>query len=214
MLRNPLLSGRAPLQAASALEGCGAVHMTQGMTADPRLLPSFLVPAPHCVSLLLPLGRLAASEYLFSLFLSVSPSPLPGFCFNPSVAEMQRTQRAYFYQRFPILHLESGDWLLGVVSCVWRVPKPCENAVAEFSTPHPRPVLPAWLFPCTCADLGASGSWARSRPPAEPASLGQVWLLWNFMLYILKGQFQSRCPLSCTPGCGVAHCSDGRGVLA
>lgn len=32
------------------------------------------------------------------------------FCFNLSVAEMESTQRAYFYQRFPILHLEPGDW--------------------------------------------------------------------------------------------------------
>lgn len=52
------------------------------------------------------LGRLVVA---FSV--SVTPSSsLPGFCFNFSVAEVQSTQRAYFYQRFPILHLEPGDW--------------------------------------------------------------------------------------------------------
>lgn len=53
-------------------------------------------------------GRPVALEFFFLASVD-SSSPSAWFCFNLSVAELQSTQRAYFYQRFPLLHLEPGD---------------------------------------------------------------------------------------------------------
>lgn len=85
------------------------------------------------------------------LFLSLlSPSPPPGSCFNLSVAEMQSTQRAYFYRRFPILHLESGDGLPAVAS-LCGLPRTVHVSVS-FSLPHGPSCLPV---PVPCAALGS-----------------------------------------------------------
>lgn len=53
--------------------------------------------------------------YLLWVYLLLSLTVAVTFCgrfslTSLSVAEMQNVQRAYFYQHFPILHLEPGDW--------------------------------------------------------------------------------------------------------
>lgn len=109
-----LNSGIAMSSEAVAFAGCLARHLPQppgGFSLCLADLPSIFLP--------LLLRRLVALKPFF-FCLSFSLSPLPGSCFNLSVAEMQNTQRAYFYRRFPILHLESGDWLPGVGSLVWH----------------------------------------------------------------------------------------------
>lgn len=52
--------------------------------------------------------------YLLWVYLLLSLTVTVTFCgrfslTSLSVAEMQKVQRAYFYQHFPILHLEPGD---------------------------------------------------------------------------------------------------------
>jgi len=52
--------------------------------------------------------------YLLWVYLLLSLTVAVTFCggfslMSLSVAEMQNVQRAYFYQHFPILHLEPGD---------------------------------------------------------------------------------------------------------
>lgn len=88
--------------------------------------------------------------------------PLPGFCFNLSVAEMQSTQRAYFYQRFPILHLEPGDWPPGVASV-------CGAS---------RPVWHTLLLSFLCRGCACLTALPRSPPraceQAPPRSLAQA----------------------------------------
>lgn len=98
------------------------------------------------------------------LFLSlIFPSPLPGSCFNLSVAEMQSTQRAYFYRRFPILHLESGDWLpaLGLLCAIPRAVYVLHVSVL-FSLPHGSSCL---AVPVSCAALVSCPLYACPRPP-------------------------------------------------
>lgn len=135
-------SGIAMSSKAMAFAGCLALEAPLA-----RYLPQVtsLQPLPHrsAVSAFLPffLSRRVALK-LFFFCLSFSPSPLPGSCFNLSVAEMQNTQRAYFYRRFPILHLESGDWLPGVGSLVWHT-QDCACFCLIFLTP--------WLLLPGCA---------------------------------------------------------------
>lgn len=127
------MSSRA--EAPLAFAGCLARHLPQ-VTSPPR----WLQPLPHRSAVSKPheflpllLGRLVSLK-LFFFCLFFSPFPLPGSCFNLSVAEMQNTQRAYFYRRFPILHLESGDWLPLVGSVVWRT-QDCACFCFIFLTP-------------------------------------------------------------------------------
>lgn len=63
---------------------------------------------------------------------------------------MQSTQRAYFYRRFPILHLESGDGLPAVAS-LCGLPRTVHVSVS-FSLPHGPSCLPV---PVPCAALGS-----------------------------------------------------------
>lgn len=96
---------------------------------------------PHTAALPPLLGRLVVA---FSVSVTFSSS-LPGFCFNLSVSEMQSTQRAYFYQRFPILHLEPGDctWVASLVCGASRAVR--QMLLLSFS--YRWPFLPACPFP-------------------------------------------------------------------
>lgn len=105
--------------------------------------------APRLTVLLPLLDRLMALELCFSAVSFGFSSPLPGFCFNLSVAEMQNTQRAYFYQRFPILHLEPGDWpprvaslVCGASRAVWQMLLLRCSCRWLFLPEHPFPGLP------------------------------------------------------------------------
>lgn len=83
--------------------------------------------------LLAPAIRCLLHFWLFvALTLTVTISFL-GFFFDVSVAEMQNVQRAYFYQHFPILHLEPGDWETRVLCRVmWFLLEPCKNCFHYF----------------------------------------------------------------------------------
>ena len=96
----------------------GRVASTRGNDKAAQSLATQVPAPPHFTAFPPLLGRPVALE-LFSFLVSVRSSfPPAWFCFNLSVAEMQNTQRAYFYQRFPILHLEPGDWPPGGVTLV------------------------------------------------------------------------------------------------
>lgn len=101
VLHSHFLSGLCCLQASHS-----ASHVWE-VTGGPK--PGHAGFCPRLPALQPLLGRLVAWSCAFSRS-HRSLLPLPGFCFNLSVAEMQSTQRAYFYQRFPILHVEPGDW--------------------------------------------------------------------------------------------------------
>lgn len=76
---------------------------------------------------------------------------------------MQSTQRAYFYRRFPILHLESGDWLpaLGLLCAIPRAVYVLHVSVF-LSLPHSSSCL---AVPVPCAALGSCPLYACHRPP-------------------------------------------------
>lgn len=117
---------------------------------------------PPSLPVLLPL-LLRALVALKLFFLSLIFPSLPGSCFNLSVAEMQSTQRAYFYRRFPILHLESGDWLpaLGLLCAIPRAVYVLHVSVL-LSLPHGSSCL---AVPVSCAALGSCPLYACHRPP-------------------------------------------------
>lgn len=76
---------------------------------------------------------------------------------------MQSTQRAYFYRRFPILHLESGDWLpaLGLLCAIPRAVYVLHVSVL-LSLPHGSSCL---AVPVSCAALVSCPLYACPRPP-------------------------------------------------
>lgn len=150
--------GLAVHRQATALPVCGKSPVAQRLAAQ--------VPVP-CLSALPPLlGRLVASA-LCVLTVSVGVSSLlPGFCFNLSVAEMQSTQRAYFYQRFPILHLEPGDWPPGVASLVCGASRPVRQTLL-LGFPYRGPFLPDRAPALVCPRLVG-----HSSPPDLLQALG------------------------------------------
>lgn len=122
------------------------------------------------------LGYLEAVLFLPLIF----PFPPPGSCFNLSVAEMQSTQRAYFYRRFPILHLESGDWLPACtgVSCV-AYPGLCTFCTFLSFFPYPM-APPAWLCLFSVSHSSCP-QYVWHRPPLEShASEGLSWDVGSF----------------------------------
>lgn len=117
--------GFAVRRQATVLSTCGQSQVAQS--------PATQVPVRASLRCRL-LGRLVVWSCAFSRSCR-SLLPLPGFCFNLSVAEMQSTQRAYFYQRFPILHLEPGDWPPGVAALVCGASRAVASASAASSCP-------------------------------------------------------------------------------
>lgn len=87
---------------------------------------------------------------------------------------MQNTQRAYFYQRFPILHLEPGDWLWSGGPRVWCI-QACASAL--FRT--------GWLFlPASALAPGLPGFMGRFllRPPvAGLLKKARQWGLFGYL---------------------------------
>lgn len=126
VLHSHFLSGLCCPQASHS-----AFHVWE-VTGGPK--PGHAGSCPHLPALSPLLGRLVVWSCAFSRSCR-SLLPLPGFCFNLSVAEMQSTQRAYFYQRFPILHLEPGDWPPGVAALVCGASRAVASASAASSCP-------------------------------------------------------------------------------
>lgn len=181
-----MLLGRAPLWALWVADGPGASHTWELHCCWPKAWPPRCpVPAPSCTSVLSVGGR---QLQLFPLPVSVvSLFPLPGFCFNLSVAEMQSTQRAYFYQRFPILHLEPGDWPLECRPRVWCIQGCAANASARFSLPVGSSAC-LCPFPCLALGLWAGSSpHTHHRPPVEKRANGSLCLdIWGFQVVDVK----------------------------
>lgn len=141
----------------------GCLHVW-GVTRWPRaLLRRFPAPTPIAFPPLL-LGRLVALESFF-LIVSVGFSlSSAGFCFDLSVAELLSAQRAYFYQRFPILHLEPGDWPPSGV-CVWCIRSCARSASASFP-----PALGSCCLPIPLVCPWAAG---QAPPPCPPQASGR-----------------------------------------
>lgn len=157
----PTLASLWPWPASSCLPSSrsqdeGRASTRGNATAAQRLLTRVSRPAVPPLH-----GRLVALE--FSFLASVGSSFASAWCcFNLSVAEMQSTQRAYFYQRFPILHLEPGDWPPGVLTLVCGASRAVWGTLLP-SVPTPWLFLPDCPFPWSAPGLWAgcqSRSWA------------------------------------------------------